>query len=729
MSKKFLMCFVLITVILVLVELIPVSYAKYVMNEYISLKVNIDKTPPIIIIATENTEENYTKTDLETVISKSSEILISSSDNVKIDYNEYKYNPISKDFLNSESIKFDNDTIFTEDGYYKVTSVDTSGNKTEIIILIDKTPPEVEVNFYKKGQETQAKTEIISIATVKKKYLSENIVEVTDNSLEENQNIIQEEVINEIKEEKIDENVEIEKEIEYPQKILMSARSSTTVYNETDFRNAINNKISNIVIGTSINFGSSLYINYSVTISPGSNENAIRYNGYGSFIYVQSGGSLNLSSIVVDTRGLSNGRGINAINVQSGGTVIFNDNSIVDGGSGNTGILINGGGKTIMYSCHIAYCTKGIVVKNNGNLTFLNLNNGRNSEFWSNTTSISFEGFSDTCNFNQSNIKIHDNTNGIVVESSSGNINFSSGYCYNNSSSGIASKTGTLNINGGSIYSNGYGINFGSGALNINSGSIYSNSIGVMLNSAFAGKMTMTGGNIYSNSLYAINHGQNGDGCCTILGGSISGKIYLAQNDNYVNTNDKYPTLTITPSTYFFKRKLVKTSSNEIANSEISKITMTAKSPWYKYVNDEYIVVWKGCNVKINRVDYFGNIIFSEIITGNIGEKYETTAKEIEGYDLIEIPTNANGVYTEQDIIVQYKYDLKNIAKVTFEDLLSGVESAKYWYNSSEENFIGDGENFENNAIFEDYGFYKIIVTNGVGITKELIFQLDKNSV
>lgn len=742
------------------------SFAKYVINETSNLEVYIDKTPPIINIKTENSEENYTKTDLDTIIQKNSEITVSSSDNVKVDYNEYQYNSTTKDFSTSEPTKFDNGTTFTEDGYYKITSVDTSGNKTEIVILIDKTPPDVEVNYFKKGEET-AKTEIVVIAAERKYLASENIVNLINedeiieetenvvenivketNTLEENttvsENIIEENIVLEEKNtitEEVVKQIEIKEEIIEEKEILetkavkntgvslMSARATANVYNESDLINAINNRISDIRIWTSINIGSTLNINYNVTISPATNENAIRFNGYGNFLNIQSGGTLNLKSIVVDTNSLSKNRGTTAINVQSGGKVVFYENSIVDGGANNKGIVVNNGGTALIYSCHIANCNKGIIVKNNGTLSFGNLGDGRNSEFWSNVTAISFESFSGTCNFNQSNIKIRNNTNGIIVESNTGKINLSAGQIYSNSSNGIVSKAGTFNISGGSIYSNGNGVNFGAGTLNFSGGNIYSNTTGVLLNSSYTGKFNMTGGKIYSNSSYAINHGQNADGCCTITGGTVTGAIYLAQNDNYVNTNDKYPTLTITPSTYFFKRKLVKTNSNEIANTEISKITMTAKSPWYKYVNDEYIVVWKGCNVKINRVDYFGNIISSEIITGNLGEKYETEQKEIEGYDLIEIPSNASGVYTEQDITVQYKYDLKNIAKVTFEDLLSGVSTAKYWYNSTEENFTGDGTDFENNTIFEDYGFYKIEVINNVGLKRELIFSLNKDSL
>ena len=56
------------------------------------------------------------------------------------------------------------------------------------------------------------------------------------------------------------------------------------------------------------------------------------------------------------------------------------------------------------------------------------------------------------------------------------------------------------------------------------------------------------------------------------------------------------------------------------------------------------------------------------------------------------------------------------------------VESAKYWYNSSQESFSGDGTSFENNKVFEQYGYYKVIVENSVGLTKEITFKLDANS-
>lgn len=693
-------------IILFLLIFSQYCFAKYVIVENKKLDVYIDKTPPVINLKAENRDENYSKTDLDKVINESKQITISTSDNIKIAYNEYVYNPNAKDFNNLENVKFDSGTVFENDGYYKVSAVDTSGNKTEIIFMIDKTSPDVQVKYFKKGEvKTTGKTEVIKVAGIKEYKASENVINLEENNLQT-------------------ETVEQQSGV-----ALMSARSTSYVYNETDFRNALSARVGTIITYGSINFYSPIYINYEVTVTCATNENALRYGGTGSFIVIQNGGTLNLEAMVVDGRGMAGSNGIYCINVQSGGKLRMKSSSIIDGGLSNTGLLLNSGSSASFYSAHVAYSGVGIRVKGNASLVFYNLSDGRSSEFWNNTTAISFEGFSGTTNFNQSNIKIYNNTHGIIVESSSGKVNMSAGVINNNSSNGIFSKAGTFNLSGGSIHSNGNGINFGAGALNITGGNIYSNKVGVLLNSSYSGKMTMTGGKIYSNSSYAINHGQKADGSCTITGGTVTGAIYLAQTDNYVNTNSSYPTFTVTPSSYYFKRKLVRTTSNAYANNEISKVTMTPSGSWYKYVEDEYIKVWRGCNVIVKYKDYYGNVLSTETITGNLGENYETTPKELDGYDLIVTPSNSKGVYTENDITVEYKYDLKNVAQVTYEDLLSGVQTAKYWYNESSETFSGEGTDFENNKIFENYGYYKVEVINNVGLKKELIFSLNKDSL
>ena len=673
MKKK--IYFFTILVIVVLFSLTIPSLAKYVLDDNIELSVYIDKTPPIINLESNNKSENYPKTDLDNVIGKNSDTKATTSDNVAVKENRYYYNSTVPNFDGVEAQNFESEKTFTEDGYYKIESEDTSGNTTEIVVLIDKTPPDITVNYYKKGEEPKeiAKTEVISVAGTKKYKNAEQIAEVASNTP-------------------------------------MTIAGSIDVYDESQFMNAINNKYSQIITHNSLNF-----------------SNSINVNGSGSFINVQSGGNLTLNSMVIDTNTFSKGRGTTAINVQSGGKVIFTTTSIIDCGNNNMGLLINNGATAEMHSSYIVGGTKGILVKDNGNLIF---GTGSN-EIASAGTGIFFENFNATCNINNSNIKIHNCTNGIIHESGEGTIKVSNANIYNNSSNGILNKTGTLELSGGTIYSNGNGINLCDGTLSITGGTIRSNKIGIFLNGDYQnGKMTITNVNINSNSQYAIQHSKNEDGSCTILGGTISGKIYLAQKDNYVNTNDQYPSFEVTPSEYYFKRKLVKTISNEVANTELENVTMTPKDDWYKFVDkDEYIVVWRGCKVIVKYNDYFGNELSSETLTGELGDNYHATSRDIPGYDLVEVPSNADGQYTEEDIVVEFKYDLKNVAIVNYEDLLSGVKSAKYWYSEIENNFTGDGTDFENHKMFEDYGFYKVVVTNNVGLVKEITFSLNKDSL
>ncbi len=678
MSKKIIISLVIILSVM-LGFMQYKAYAKYVMNGAINMDVYIDKTAPVITINSNHNNGTYEKTNLKDIIKNNCEVTVSTTDNIKIKENKYIYNPKSDDFNNIPALNFETRKELADDGYYKISAIDTSGNTTEIIVLIDKTAPTVNVQYFKKGEEKKvsSNTKVMQVAAIKKNLASEEVIETEAP-------IIEESMIS-----------------------ATQARAMIDVYNEQDLINAINNRYSQIRVCAGINISSPLYINYPVMICPASSDNALRFSGNGTFITVQNGGVLTLYSMVIDTRAFLNGRGMVGTNILSGGKVILQESSILDGGSGNIGMVVNSGATAEIKSCHIAYCDKGIVVYGNGNLIF-STDNGRTSEFWNNTTAISYEGFTGTSNLNQSNIKIRNNTNGIVV-----------GNC-----------TGTINLSSYNIYSNVTGINFGSGNLNITGGNIYQNTTGIYTNPSYTGKMIITNVNIRDNTQHAINHSQNTDGSCNIFGGTISGKVYLGQRDNYINTNDKYPTFEVTPSEYFFKRKLVKTSSNTCANTEMSKVTLTKNSDWYKYVNDdEYIVVWRGCNVKIKYKDYFGNILSEEKITGNLGEKYETTPKSIDGYDIISIPANSSGTYTEQDITIEYKYDLKNIAKVTFEDLLSGVVSAKYWYNANSNQFSGNGTDFTNGTVFESYGNYKVVVVNSVGLEKELTFTLNKDSL
>ena len=138
--------------IMALLFFVPKTYAKYVLSGSLSMEIYIDKTPPIIDVTNKDgSTESYPQTTSD-VIKKNDDVILNTRDNVKIDYNEYYYNPTDNNFDGKTPTRFDNGKKLEDEGYYKIIAVDTSNNKTEIIILIDKTPPEVTVKFYKKGQ-------------------------------------------------------------------------------------------------------------------------------------------------------------------------------------------------------------------------------------------------------------------------------------------------------------------------------------------------------------------------------------------------------------------------------------------------------------------------------------------------------------------------------------------------------------------------------------------------
>lgn len=541
-------------------------------------------------------------------------------------------------------------------------------------------------------------------------------------SLEDVKVIEEEEII----ESEEDDELEII-ETEENEIMLMSA-GDIYVGNEAEFRNALAMQADVIHVRQSIDFGSTVYINYPVKVIDESDDNAMRYANGGNFFVIQNGGSLVIDGMVVDTNSSGVG-GMTAINIEAGGSCTFVNSSILDGGLKNTGILVNSGASLLLWSSHIIRCGTGINLQGNGSLVFANQDGRQNKLYW-NSTALFIDNFSGTCNLNQDSICMYENSNcGIYIGGSSGTVNISAGSYYNNTYA-VHNCSGTTNVSGGDFYSNGWAIWVG-GDLNLSGGSIHNNTIGVLTDEANIGSFRMIGGSIYSNTEHAIQHQKGNDGGCTITGGAISGDVYLEKNDNYVNTDASYPSFIVTPSTYWFKRKLVKTNSNDYANNEISKVTLTPNGNWYKYVENgsQYIVLWTGGNVIVRCKDYEGNILKQETMNGTIGTAYSVTAPVISGYDLISTPSNATGTYTQNDIIVELKYDIVNVAKVNFQDLLSGVVSAKYWYNANSETFSGNGTDFADGTIFESYGFYKVTVINGVGLEKTITFVLNKDSI
>ncbi|MFD1850654.1 MucBP domain-containing protein [Oceanobacillus bengalensis] len=91
----------------------------------------------------------------------------------------------------------------------------------------------------------------------------------------------------------------------------------------------------------------------------------------------------------------------------------------------------------------------------------------------------------------------------------------------------------------------------------------------------------------------------------------------------------------------------------ENANGEFKNEPQTVTYV-YKLVEEQPIL---GAPVTVIHVDEAGNELApSEELTGNIGEPYESTSKEIDGYELIAVPENANGEFTNEPQTVTYVY-------------------------------------------------------------------------
>ena len=129
----------------------------------------------------------------------------------------------------------------------------------------------------------------------------------------------------------------------------------------------------------------------------------------------------------------------------------------------------------------------------------------------------------------------------------------------------------------------------------------------------------------------------------------------------------------------------------------------------------------KLATVKVEYIDkYTGEIIEEEKIEGCVGEEYETTEKEFEGYDLVEKPTNNKGEMTKEEIVVKYYYLRKTEVEIQYieketgymiaeVERIEGHEGEKYETTEKEieyYNFIEKTENYKGEMTRE-----KIIVT------------------
>lgn len=323
---------------------------------------------------------------------------------------------------------------------------------------------------------------------------------------------------------------------------------------------------------------------------------------------------------------------------------------------------------------------------------------------------------------------------------------------------------GTVNFTGGTLSGGTYGVqnsgnyNMSGGQItgyltgvrnlanfNISGGNINNNSVYGIVNEAsntFTGQVLMTGGNIISNSKYDIYHGKSDtDGAGAIYGGLrierndiVNSSIFLATYDNYIYTGSYTPQLnSITLADSHLERLIIRSANEGNASTMANKVNVTNKGSYYCKANgsghSKYVALWTNYTVTTYHKTKSGTILSSSSKSYPFKDSYTTSAASFEGYVLSSSPSNANGTVTG-NVSVTYIYeDDRNVAIVNYKDLLSGVQSAVYWYNSSSNSFSGTGKSFSDGTVFEDYGYYKVTVTNNVGLSKTITFTLDKNSV
>ena len=142
--------------------------------------------------------------------------------------------------------------------------------------------------------------------------------------------------------------------------------------------------------------------------------------------------------------------------------------------------------------------------------------------------------------------------------------------------------------------------------------------------------------------------------------------------------------------------KLTSTTDLEVKNIVDSKLVYGDKSA---LDNDDVIDTIKSSKVVAIYVDEDDNeLASSEEMTGLIDNEYTTEEKDILGYTLKEVPSNKDGLYTEEEIIVKYVYT-KNIGtseeevkKVGLEEVASINDAFIYTitYNAVVKDYVGD---------------------------------------
>ena len=139
------------------------------------------------------------------------------------------------------------------------------------------------------------------------------------------------------------------------------------------------------------------------------------------------------------------------------------------------------------------------------------------------------------------------------------------------------------------------------------------------------------------------------------------------------------------------------------------------------YTEDAQEVVYlyervEGAPVTTYYQDEEGNELAApEVLNGKVGEPYETNGKQVNGWGIIDIPGNANGVYTEDAQEVVYLYERKKAAPLTvkYQDVDGNIVEPTIKLTGD----IGESYTVEKKEI-EGYSI-KEVIGNPIGVFSE----------
>lgn len=151
--------------------------------------------------------------------------------------------------------------------------------------------------------------------------------------------------------------------------------------------------------------------------------------------------------------------------------------------------------------------------------------------------------------------------------------------------------------------------------------------------------------------------------------------IYVDENENII---EKITTTDIVGNPYTYTEDEVK---KEIPGYNFKKIEGNLTGEYKKedtIIYCRYEKIKKG-NVIVVCIDENNKIIKQTIYTENVGTKYDLgkVGEEIEGYTFLGVDGETTGTYTEEDIIVTYKYE-KNKAPST--DIIELPKTGQFKY-------------------------------------------------